>query len=771
MQYIQLQGQVAAGLDTPLAGGFNLFVDAADNTIKVKDSEGNLTGSGISLIEITRAELLTSIDDGALIPGSFYKISGVATGSSSVLLQEGGITIILQAISTSALNSKGFGLFWNPNYDTINVWDNKFSLQMAAGVTGPFFNMEETLNCDAPSDVVLKPNVYGASAIVSLSDYSASDFFTDPTNYPISFTSANTGISGEFISANYTSSYTVGDFAIWGGRVWANLSGNVGSDVNEFELNPEDWQLVPFAEGPCYGLVIDEIEYEGANNHISHRRDARNNISVFYNNGSEGGTTGIRRFPWGHLSVTNVYLENADTQNLVNLHNSNGINGLHMKHGSRFEADYWGRNNDFDDIYGDVDSDIEDLRLGNGTGINKMRLGINATLGGIDPIYMAGNDGDYGLNDLTLGTDVNLYGIELYEDSHITNCVLSNNAEIYNMLMYNGAYLQDITMESGGMISYIEMGDSSRIINVKLEEDAHLSNLNLDRNSYMEFISLGISSNMEYSSVGESCYITDVQLDVDSSINCITMSRQNSYSPYIEGVSLGSNSSMNNINLSNNTYISSVKFSDNCEIGQISISGASGGYISNFEVEQNGGFGSFNIDASAGTAFLNNFKIGQDSGFGNISDVTSGVEFKTISREFNNFGANDFIAGLTGSFGTGDISAMTQLDPTKTFHVLDTTGWDGQINDLNYHLPDGSWDGQTVKFFATGNGINMGEMGGIRIYLNLGTPFNVDSSPMLDSWYPFITYDRGISQDVRRNDVPTAIWLANKWIIDNDRWD
>jgi hypothetical protein len=234
---------------------------------------------------------------------------------------------------------------------------------------------------------------------------------------------------------------------------------------------------------------------------------------------------------------------------------------------------------------------------------------------------------------------------------------------------------------------------------------------------------------------------------------------------------MGSGSGMFAIDLSGNTYISSVRFSENCEIGQISISGASGGYISNFEVEQNGGFGSFEIDASGGTAFLNNFKIGQDSGFGNIPDVTSAVAFKTISREFNNLGANDFIAGLTGSLGNGDISDMPQLDPTKTFHVLDTTAWDGQINDLNYHLPDGNWDGQTVKFFTTDNGINMGNLGGIRIYLNLGTPFNVGNSPILDSWYPFITYDRGTSELVRRNDVPTAIWLGDKWIIDNDQWD
>jgi hypothetical protein len=76
--------------------------------------------------------------------------------------------------------------------------------------------------------------------------------------------------------------------------------------------------------------------------------------------------------------------------------------------------------------------------------------------------------------------------------------------------------------------------------------------------------------------------------------------------------------------------------------------------------------------------------------------------------------------------------------------------------------------GQSGEGAARGFGGNLED---IRIYLNLGTPFNVSNSPILESWYPFITYDRGIGEIVRRNDVPTAIWLDDKWIIDNDQWD
>lgn len=78
MQYIQLQGQVAANLDSPLAGGFNLFIDTADNTIKIKNSEGNLISGG-GLIETTYNQLTSSLDSGSLTPGGYYKITDFRT--------------------------------------------------------------------------------------------------------------------------------------------------------------------------------------------------------------------------------------------------------------------------------------------------------------------------------------------------------------------------------------------------------------------------------------------------------------------------------------------------------------------------------------------------------------------------------------------------------------------------------------------------------------------------------------------------------------------
>lgn len=79
MQYIQLQGQVAADLDSPINGAFNLFIDTADGTIKAKDSEGNLTSAGGGLVETTYSEISASFVGGTLTPGTYYKITDFKT--------------------------------------------------------------------------------------------------------------------------------------------------------------------------------------------------------------------------------------------------------------------------------------------------------------------------------------------------------------------------------------------------------------------------------------------------------------------------------------------------------------------------------------------------------------------------------------------------------------------------------------------------------------------------------------------------------------------
>ncbi len=104
MQYIQLQGQVAAALDSPINGAFNLFIDTADGTIKAKDSDGNLTSAGGGLVETTYSEISASFAAGTLTAGTYYKITDFRTCYDQPNYGVNGNTITVGNYKTGSLS-------------------------------------------------------------------------------------------------------------------------------------------------------------------------------------------------------------------------------------------------------------------------------------------------------------------------------------------------------------------------------------------------------------------------------------------------------------------------------------------------------------------------------------------------------------------------------------------------------------------------------------------------------------------------------------------
>ena len=92
-------------------------------------------------------------------------------------------------------------------------------------------------------------------------------------------------------------SYNINDKVIWGGRVWINLTGEVGLESDNFDLDVDNWQVIPYNETD-YTLVVDTIEYDQEHDYISMRKDKSGNI-VDCNFGS-GFESSIRYFQWGN---------------------------------------------------------------------------------------------------------------------------------------------------------------------------------------------------------------------------------------------------------------------------------------------------------------------------------------------------------------------------------------------------------------------------------------------------------------------------------------
>ena len=83
---------------------------------------------------------------------------------------------------------------------------------------------------------------------------------------------------------NPNGSYSIGQQVIYGGFIWVNTTGNIGSIIDNFNLDTGDWLLDPFNETD-YNIVWDEITYDWANDYITSRYEAISNItkhSIFF---------------------------------------------------------------------------------------------------------------------------------------------------------------------------------------------------------------------------------------------------------------------------------------------------------------------------------------------------------------------------------------------------------------------------------------------------------------------------------------------------------
>ena len=118
----------------PAATSGKIILGADINGLfSVVNESGDTTNSPI--YELTFSELQDKISNSMLIVGSLYKIMD----ADNTLY--GGTEIILQAVSTTGLNTRGVGKFYNPKYDLnvdgYGIWTNKGTVS-ATNLSGDF---------------------------------------------------------------------------------------------------------------------------------------------------------------------------------------------------------------------------------------------------------------------------------------------------------------------------------------------------------------------------------------------------------------------------------------------------------------------------------------------------------------------------------------------------------------------------------------------------------------------------------------------------------
>ena len=791
----------------------------------------------------TKLEMDGLIASGSLNSGSFYQVL-VATGSFDNTIQEGGTTIILQAASNKTLSNKGIGLFWNPRYENpnvptaapdtnYNVWDytNRFHTTNISG----YFDHEEFVYFESnvsESTAYLQANVGNNS--LTLINPANSALFTTFDNYPFTIVGSNSGASATIDYAYYTSSYNVGDKVIWGGKVWENLSGNLGYSYGDWmtyplNLNPEDWALVPY-NTTDYDLVCDEIEYEYEYDNISYRKDSqgnevKSNYNWFNNYGS--GYNIIKYFPWGHKNVYNVSISNSYINNLIAFPNYQGdgsyneLSAITFEEDGAFNAHYWGRGTRIHNVSSAKGGHFRSLNLGYSTWITSVTIGIN---GNISSIYTYDNDDyDTAIDTIEVKQDADIDYVRMWLGSYLGNIKLDDNAffgdtiNLYNyssiedVQLGNYASMYSIDLHRGAEMRYISLSNNAYIDSIYLTAQSNFGNITLANYSYIEYawihwqasfgnievgtysyivctvvhaysyfanVKLGLNSNITGVTVGINSNFSDVEIAGDSAIGNIDVSNGSTF----DNIYLGITSSIYDIYSNGNDYqFQNVSLGTACSINNITFYNYSS--IRNTNLLTDSGFNSITLTENTS---IHNFNLVNDSGFGGFTIYSGSTLSYFDLQQGYGFCCEDFTASMSNvTIGRGfnnykaNVFAVTGSTNTSYIPVDYQNAGSNLDNSKSFHVIDISGQSGVLSWYLPDGYYEGQEV--TFLLKNDGTA----SVTYNDIWIFLDNFRDGTgglhtsqpwypfnstSGNTFRN-TGKAIWIGGAWNIDNGSYD
>ena len=828
-------------LPSATAEGKVILGVTTQGNLTITNNSGSVSSVG-GVTEITREEIEILISSGSLTPGTHYKITNATTSSSETCLQEGGVTIILQAVTTSSLSPNGIGLFWNPKYEDPDnptlppdtnylVWSNTAHLNIQ-NLSGHFEYNEYTYfyssNTDNSTYAYIQGLPSNSGVTIAFENQDSAAFFANPDNFVgLTMQGDWSGETADVTGNEYVSSYPIGCKVIWGGKVWQNLSGSVGyaygmGDVNSaMNLNPEDWTIVPYNDTD-YTLVANEIEYEFERDNISYRNDGTNRVrsnwqeTIYWG----WGWNTIKYFPWGNYYVKNNSFENVYLTNFVNYPHDAYAGELNFKTYSTLNAYAWGRYMSLYNISAEEGADVYENTFAYGIEINNIILAQDAQMYNIITAPNAyieyvnvGMNARFGhlrmyngssIRRVDIGTDSRLTNMYMYNNTHIFDVTLGINSDLrcmylddyseikyvsignysrieYNNLYYssclkrtsltNDCYINWSTIGVNSLFRQITLSDRAHIYNVDLGDYSNFQNINMGAYAYIDSISTNDSTNVQnitlaansdiYNvSLGANSYFENINIGASSYIENIT----NDNGTYFEHITLAPNSNIYQITLGTNSIFRNLSFLPDSSCGYVDI--YSNSSISDIQVGTDSSFGEITLQSGY---TISDIEIGENSGFGGIN-LNYNLSNRTLGRAFNNIYTGHGITGSIGNYNNTNYTSTAWLNNNQSIYLLDTTGWDGSGDPLNYYLQDGWFEGQKVELVLKEGGANMdGNVNKIRIWLaHLRDPAQGGNTDINVPWYAFANPSNGA---YFRLDNPKAMWIDGAWTIDNNSWD
>ena len=589
-------------------------------------------------------DLLLSMQYNTLIPGQFYKITGVNTDLY------GGTDIIVQALSTNEISKNGHGLFFNPKYNVYDIWSPYSTLEFN-NLDG-FFDVNEKITGDSgqTGTIVGLAGDYTISFITENGEFSAG---TKITGYDSGATALTTNLTSK--------SYNVGDKVIWGGKVWKNVSGDSATITNKIvgvcDNNYFNFNLPIGVLRDTLVVTCDSEVLTG------------DNTTNYWNiQGSSGG--------YGHIdadgSVSGWFDANHDGLN-VTVSYSVGINQ---------RVDSWTLDAGWEVVpYDDVDYtptwdiieyeyEYDNISLRKDSS-NEVSSAWAVTVNwwgwnSIKSMQWGGNINQLtaknpGLDNL-VNLNGNMFNVTIEEGGGIDCQNWIGGADIERIVIGNGGYLAFNTIGVDVSISNINIGVGSYIASITLANDdynnMYFGDINLgnsagDCGTYIENINVGAGSrfygvNLDSSSSDLCTYITNVYLNNNSYFYNIKIEQGG----WIDSISLYNNGYVNNLQIGQSAYIQYGYIYNSAQLSDIILEGSSSSYIYDFHIGQN--------------SRMSNIKIGLQSFIDYIyldnTGTASSNYFEYISLNNNSYIEDIYFNGGSSYFGNISLGVNSYIN-------------------------------------------------------------------------------------------------------------
>jgi hypothetical protein len=417
------------------------------------------TGAGI--VTVTRSQIETLVSGNSLVPGSIYNITDADSGLY------GGTSIFLTAISSNELSLHGSGIFYTPPYNNsipgFGIWTRNILIALSVTTLPVIFNLNETVTL---FDTYSNPIGSAICRNQSIFEW-------------VGGTSGDWNSAGAYLQGNNSEaqalitsieffpnlSPAIESRTIWGGRIWKNLTGVIGTANNKYSLDNTNWEIIS-TEDNDYNTSVDDIRYDYLDDVIIYRKNKFGNVvdcnrefsNIFL------GSNPIKSFQWGNgyndseakgISDCKITSSELDCINFrgkkiicVELKDLSYIRNINFEGNSTLENVSLSDNSYMNSII-NYNSIISSINL-NSSYISDLNLDSSYSF---EWIRLAG---DSYINGLRLG-NVEFSNNSLEDASHISSSVLysgETSSAFKNNKLSNQSYISGITNDNQNNVNF-----------------------------------------------------------------------------------------------------------------------------------------------------------------------------------------------------------------------------------------------------------------------------------------------------------------------------